>query len=77
MKKGEYTHVVLVNLVKNNLLHCIEEMINGNDITLKRLTLFLPEEYLKANLLWVYNLFVEESKVGFRKNLQDEIKPNF
>lgn len=52
-------------------------MINGNDTTLKRLTLFLPEEYLKVNLLWVYNQFVEESKIGFRKDLLNEIKPNF
>jgi hypothetical protein len=52
-------------------------MINGNETTLKRLTLFLPEEYLKVNLLWVYNQFREESSRGFRKNLLDEIIPDF
>jgi hypothetical protein len=77
LKKDECTSDLLVSLVKNNLLHCIEEMINGNDTTLKRLMLFLPDEYLKVNLLWVYNQFVEESSVGFRKILLDEIRPDF
>ena len=77
LKKNEATHDLLVNLVKQSLLKCIEEMINGNETTLKRLTLFLPEEYLKVNLLWVYNQFREESSRGFRKNLLDEIIPDF
>lgn len=32
---------------------------------------------MKVNLLWVYNQFVEESKVGFRRKLLDEIIPDF
>jgi hypothetical protein len=48
----------MFHMVKHELLQCVKEIIKGNDLSLRRLTLFLPEEYLKVNLIWVYNSFM-------------------
>jgi hypothetical protein len=34
-------------------------MILGNTSILSRLTIFIPEEYFKVNLIWVYDHFMK------------------
>lgn len=63
LAKKHLSHDVFLNLVKNRLLYCVKDMIRGNDSTFKRLAIFLPEEYLQVNLIWIYDLFKTEAKL--------------
>lgn len=49
-------------------------MILGNSSILGRLTIFIPEEYFKVNLIWVYNRFIEIEGGRLNKHSLDVLK---
>ena len=64
----DFKHIYILNRVKEALLRTLTECVIGNERAFSKIKIQIPIEFLKINLIWIYEDFIN-SKHQFSESI--------